>query len=346
MRRLHLDSASAYRPDDNVRAYRPEEDGRNASGERVQYVALRLVHPSRHQTRVTSDPEADRMLADDIDANGLTHVPLLRHHSERLGEYEIVAGHRRIAALRRLAREGRGAKVLRGDADEPEERRIPAVVRELDDVTAQIMTVGENILREDLRPWEQALALDALRRSLETRGEPASVRGLAAYLEVRHQTIAPYLRVARALTPGVLRAAGLVSRNGNDEPVVDVPSLCMLSLAALERAARPMDPEERASALRAEIVKARGRSAAPREQRCRATEPAGEPAASALLERGFQINIRRPLRSLDPDQARLHLKRLAAAVGLLLDVACAEEKVLAVPLDHSRTLLLRIEEVD
>ncbi|HWV58636.1 MAG TPA: ParB N-terminal domain-containing protein, partial [Longimicrobiales bacterium] len=179
---------ASYTPDTNIESYRPEDDGRYiTTADRIHYIALRLIHPSRHQARRVTQPEADALLADDIDAHGLTHVPLLRPHPELPGEYEIVAGHRRVAALRRLANERRGTDVLRGTDCEPEGRRIPAVVREMDDLVAHATTVAENIIRESLRPWEQAVALHELRCALERQDKRASVRGVAAYLEVSHQ---------------------------------------------------------------------------------------------------------------------------------------------------------------
>lgn len=322
-RRLDLRHAPAYRPDDNVASYRPDDDGRSGSGERVRYVPLRLIHPSRHQTRVHSDPEADRLLAEDIDEHGLLHYPVVRPHPNRPGEFETTVGHRRIAAVRLLARQGRGARVLRKDGDQPENWSIPVIVRELDDITAQIMTVAENMVREDLRPWEQAVALERLRSALEERGERASVRGLAAHLEASHQTIAPYLKIGRALTPDVLRAAGLALREGRGEGAYRADeSLCALSLAALERAARPKDPSERARVLQAELEKAGAR---PRShdvtQTPGATDPGPRRDLPDALQRGIQINVRRPIGTLSPDEARRCLLRLAPSLGALVEVA-------------------------
>lgn len=341
-RRLDLGRAPAYRPDDNAATYRADEDGRNASGERVRYVPLRLIHPSRHQTRRLTDPDADALLADDIDAAGLVQYPVVRPHPDRPGEFEAAVGHRRLAALRRLAREGRGARVLRGSADDPEDMRAPVVVRELDDVAAHSMTVAENLVREDLRPWEQACALEELARSVEAQGDNATVRGLARHLDVSHQTIAPYLRVARRLTPDVLKAAGLV-RGDDDgsEPVVDESALCRLSLAALERAARPRDVETRARVLRAELSKTVG-SARGHERRMAEARDAGGTEPTDARARGLQVNIRRPLGTLTRDEARRHLDRLAPAVAALVEAACGTDDSLRAALPGGRLLVLRI----
>lgn len=342
MARKHDLRRASYIADANIETYRPEDDGRNSAGERIRYVPLRLIHPSRHQARRVTDPEADALLADDIDAHGLTHVPLLRPHPERAGEYEIVAGHRRVAALRRLATEGRGVDVLRGTEEVPEERRIPVIIREIDDLAAHATTVAENFVRESLRPWEQAVALNELRCALERQDERASVRGVASRLDVSHQTVAPYLRVARALTPEVLEAAGL--RRANDAAgglVVDERPLCVLSLAALERAARRKEPSERARVLRAEIGKAQQSAQRKSVDVARAADTGRDTAIDAK-QRGLQINIRRPLGSLTSGQARRYLEKVIPAVGALLEVACLEEKRWCVALASGQTLVLQV----
>lgn len=113
--KLRLDSPIAHRPDDNVRTYRPEDDGRNVRPEdRIRFVPLGRVHASVNQTRLVESPAANALLEEDIESNGLTHPPLLRPHPTIAGEFEVVAGHRRVAALRRLAQRGRGLNLLRG----------------------------------------------------------------------------------------------------------------------------------------------------------------------------------------------------------------------------------------
>lgn len=343
-RRLDLRRAPAYRPDGNATAYKPEDDGRSAGGERVRYVTLRHIHRSRHQTRVLTDPEADRLLAEDIDAHGLTHAPVVRPHPDLPGEWETVVGHRRIVSLRILAREGRGASVLRGSGPDPEDRLAPVIVRELDDVTAQTITVGENLLRADLRPWEQAVALERLRRSLEKRGERASVRGLAAHLEASHQTIAPYVRVAQALTPEVLQLAGVVLPGETVEEGAPAAALCTLSLAALERAARPCEPSARARALVAELARARQ----PPAENGGAKEPRStDPERGSHddpMNRGVQLHIRRPVGVLRPAEAQRYLIRLAPALGALVRVASEGDGSVSIPLGNSRVLVVGVQE--
>lgn len=64
-------------------------------------------------------------------------------------QYEIVAGHRRFAAARKL-----GLKT------------VPCIVREISDDEAREIMLVENLQREDLPPLEEALAYEELRRPL------------------------------------------------------------------------------------------------------------------------------------------------------------------------------------
>lgn len=342
-RNRKLSTVPAYRPDDNASTYRPEDDGRNNAGERVRYVPLNSLHASRHQTRLVTDPEADAQLADDIDAQGLIHVPLVRSHPEIRSAYEIVAGHRRVDATWRLAREGRGDSVLRGTSDNPGDRLIPVMVRDMDNLAAHGVTISENLVREGLHPWEQVVALEQLRQSLNEQGGRGSVRGVAAHLDMSHQTIGPYLRIARAITREVLVMAGVGYQTvTGGEPVLGERPMCRLSLAALQRVANQKRPAERASVLRLELAKtdpeSSGGSTAATPV---ATDPVRpEPDAKA---KGLQMNIRRPLGSLSAEEARRYLERLAPSLSVLIEIArSATEEHVRMTLTDGRELLVQV----
>jgi ParB family chromosome partitioning protein len=88
--------------------------------------------------RQTFQEEALRELAESIQTHGLAQPPTLRLVGDR---YEIVAGERRVRAMRLL-----------GWAE------IPAFVREMDDETASAIMLAENVQRTDLDPLEEARA--------------------------------------------------------------------------------------------------------------------------------------------------------------------------------------------
>jgi ParB/RepB/Spo0J family partition protein len=86
-------------------------------------------------------------LAQSIQTVGLLHAPIVRPDPEEKGKYRIVAGCRRIKAMRRLQWESVACMVLSGGEDEPN----PDVVR-----------VVENHQRKDLTPLQEAAAVRAL----------------------------------------------------------------------------------------------------------------------------------------------------------------------------------------
>jgi ParB-like chromosome segregation protein Spo0J len=316
-KRLDLQPAAAsYRPDDNVLTYRPDRDGRNANGERLQYIPLRLIHPSPYQTRVVRDPEADRILAEDIEANGYLHVPVTRPSPSIAGVFETVAGHRRVDAGWLLAREGRGAKILRGSSDDPGDRCLGVIVRPMEDLDASERTIVENHMRTGLRPWEEGRALLRHKQLLAATGQAASRTAVAVSLDLNRSTIAAYLQVAERLTPEVRAMAADPSVQLGLEPVpTDDASLCLLPLEALQRAARAKTRAARAKQLRRELLRVLG------DDRSPAGAPEDAAGVARAAERGFQINIRKPLNTLSGEQAGRYLEKLADTSLILMGQA-------------------------
>lgn len=103
-----------------------------------------IITASPVQRRL-SDESVDN-LARSIASIGLVHPILVRPVGGKgAGLFEMIAGHRRLAACRKL-----------GHAT------IRAEVREVDDATAHAMTAAENLQRSDLTPLEQAAAIKVL----------------------------------------------------------------------------------------------------------------------------------------------------------------------------------------
>lgn len=103
-------------------------------------VSLRIsdVEPKKDQPRKVFDQSALSELADSIAANGVIQ-PILVREAEN-GMYTIIAGERRWRASKMA---GLG--------------EIPAIVMDIDDVTASKIAMIENLQREDLNPYEEAM---------------------------------------------------------------------------------------------------------------------------------------------------------------------------------------------
>ena len=111
-------------------------------------VPIEQLHPNAQQPRRRFSEAALEELAESIRSNGVIQPILVRHHHERAGEYEIVAGERRWRAAQRA-----------------QLHQVPVVVRDIDDGQALELALVENLQREDLSPLEEA---DAYHRLMES----------------------------------------------------------------------------------------------------------------------------------------------------------------------------------
>jgi len=122
-------------------------------------------------------------LADSMKSVGLVHIPIARF-DERTGRYQLVVGTRRYLAAKRLGLE-----------------RLPVQVRDLDDVKAMILSLVENLHRENLSDMELAKRL----RDLKERGR-YSAKELAALLGKSESWVLDHLRMVEPIEEGVRKA--------------------------------------------------------------------------------------------------------------------------------------------
>ena len=104
----------------------------------IQTLRISQIEPKSDQPRQNFDREALESLADSISANGVLQPIIVRETKN--GMYEIIAGERRWRASK-----------LAGLVE------IPAIVMEADELAAAKIAMIENLQREDLNPYEEAL---------------------------------------------------------------------------------------------------------------------------------------------------------------------------------------------
>jgi ParB family chromosome partitioning protein len=133
--------------------------------ERVRLIALTDIQPSPRNPRLKLSGIED--MAESIREYGLLQPILVR---ETDGRYEVVAGHRRLSAVQALGWP-----------------KIPALVRLAEADEAYLLTLIENLQRDDLSPREQSRALEALvrERGWSTRQVAAAVKRSPAYVSKR-----------------------------------------------------------------------------------------------------------------------------------------------------------------
>ncbi len=105
----------------------------------AQLIDVKSIGPNPQQPRKAFSDDELAELAQSIEENGLLQPLLVRPAPKAPGKYELVAGERRLRAVRML-----GWKA------------VPAVTREVDDDTLLVLALVENLQREALNPMEEA----------------------------------------------------------------------------------------------------------------------------------------------------------------------------------------------
>ncbi len=109
----------------------------------VSSLRISQIEPKPGQPRQNFDAEALSQLADSISAHGVLQPILVREIAD--GHYQIIAGERRWRAAK-----------MAGLTE------VPVIELESDDRTASEIALVENIQRENLNPYEEALAYRSL----------------------------------------------------------------------------------------------------------------------------------------------------------------------------------------
>ena len=126
------------------------------AGQAPSRLRLNLLRTGRYQPRTRMDEGSLYELAESIKSQGVMQPVLVRPLAGG-GDYEIIAGERRVRAAR-----------LAG-LDE-----VPVLVKDVPDEAAAVMALIENIQREDLNPLEEAQGLQRLVNEFKLTHEQAA----------------------------------------------------------------------------------------------------------------------------------------------------------------------------
>ncbi|MBK6469704.1 MAG: ParB/RepB/Spo0J family partition protein [Betaproteobacteria bacterium] len=118
-------------------------------------LALDRLRPGRYQPRTRMDEGSLYELAESIKSQGVMQPILVRPVED--GQYEIIAGERRLRAARLAGLD-----------------RVPVLVKVVADEAAAVMALIENIQREDLNPLEEAQGLQRLVTEFQLTHEQAA----------------------------------------------------------------------------------------------------------------------------------------------------------------------------
>ncbi len=140
------------------------------SGDSVQLLEISRLSPSPNQPRRDFDPEELASLARSIRTTGILQPLLVRRTGDR---FEIVAGERRWRAAKEAGLE-----------------RVPALVRDVTDELAAVLSLVENLQRADLNAIEKAKALRRIQGLTKVSQDE-----LAHQIGVERPTVANFLRL-------------------------------------------------------------------------------------------------------------------------------------------------------
>jgi ParB family chromosome partitioning protein len=117
-------------------------DPRGPAEKGVLYLEVERIVPNRYQPRVDFNEEQLHELVESVKEKGVLAPILVRRVADK---YEIIAGERRFRAARQLKLD-----------------RVPVIVRDVDDKEALVLSIVENIQRQELNPIEEAHAFERL----------------------------------------------------------------------------------------------------------------------------------------------------------------------------------------
>ncbi|TAK50258.1 MAG: hypothetical protein EPO23_03365 [Xanthobacteraceae bacterium] len=138
-------------------------------------IDLGLCHASPRARGV--DPRVVDALAESIAETGLLQPITVRRLA---GGFEVIAGMHRVGAFRKLAR-----------------ATIPAIIREMDDLRAELALIDENLVRNDLSAAERSAA-QARRKALWQELHPETRNGAAGKYRSKSQLQSQLAQVEQA----------------------------------------------------------------------------------------------------------------------------------------------------
>jgi ParB family chromosome partitioning protein len=138
-----------------------------------------LVASRKNPRRVKPDREAHRQLVATIRAFGVLEPLIVRPFPDDSEKYTLIAGHRRLAALRDIHR-GNGHDV-----------KVPCLIKDVDDVTAGALALTENFTQRGMHPLDEAQAFAEL-----AANDPNGIEAVTAKFGVTERYVKQRMKLA------------------------------------------------------------------------------------------------------------------------------------------------------
>lgn len=130
----------------------PESDGKSTHDKQITRLPIEKISANPWQPRIYFDSDANRKLAENINQVGLLQPILVRHSPNAEGEYELIAGERRLLAYKQLGHSW-----------------IAAIVVNANDQQMLEIALAENTSRENLTDFEIYLGIRRAEIEFPTR---------------------------------------------------------------------------------------------------------------------------------------------------------------------------------
>lgn len=201
-----------------LKALIPEVEPEGCS-DKILYINAGEVRPNKYQPREGFDAKGIEELAASIKEKGLIQPVIVRRAD---GGYELIAGERRLRAVRLLGIE-----------------KIPAIVKETESTESFIISLVENLQRQDLNPMEEARAYHRLIEEFEF-----TQQDVAQSVKKDRTSVANYLRllklplnIQKALSLGKLsigHAKAILAEENVDKQLELFKKICTKGLSVRE----------------------------------------------------------------------------------------------------------------
>jgi ParB family transcriptional regulator, chromosome partitioning protein len=144
----------------------------------------KLTASRRNPRRVKPERDAHRRLVASIRAHGLLAPLVVQADESNPGNFRIIAGNRRLAALREAYK----------DAAKPP--KVPCILRAVDEETADALALAENFVREPMHPLDEAEAFAKL-----AQDEAKRIESIAAEFGVSQPYVRQRMKLATLAEP-------------------------------------------------------------------------------------------------------------------------------------------------
>ncbi len=139
-------------PSSGVQLPPPVKRSSNPKGSQLKDLSVAAIVRNPFQPRIYFDPDGISDLASNIDQLGLLQPITVRISPTKNGEYELIAGERRLQAFKQLGKS-----------------HIPAIVSSADDQQMFEWAISENESRKNLTDYEIYLAIQRAEKEFPKR---------------------------------------------------------------------------------------------------------------------------------------------------------------------------------